>query len=118
MLHPEGGKGPEREGTEPAVRETVEPGHGVPSAEEPFLLRQDEVQEGRSLKQQKICERGSELQDKLAKKLNTEEQEMLSELVEILFKESCYDEQKKFERGFRLGVLITAEVFTEQNIFL
>lgn len=43
---------------------------------------------------------------------------MLSELVEILFKESCYDEQKKFERGFRLGVLITAEVFTEQNIFL
>ena len=81
-------------------------------------LHVDGGTEGRSLEQQKICERGSELQDKLAKKLNNEEQEMLSELVEILFKESCYDEQKKFERGFRLGVLITAEVFTEQNIFL
>ena len=59
---------------------------------EAFLNEQLHVDggtEGRSLKQQKICERGSELQDKLAKKLNTEEQEMLSELVEILFKESC-----------------------------
>lgn len=49
---------------------------------------------GRNPKQQKICERGSELQNKLAEKLNTEEQKMLSELVEILFEESCYDEQK------------------------
>lgn len=81
-------------------------------------LRVDSGTEGRSYEQQKLCERGSELQDKLAEKLNDEEKEMLTELVETLFEESCYDEQKKFERGFRLGVLITAEIFTEQNIFL
>ncbi len=56
--------------------------------------------EGRNLEQQKICERGSELQNKLAEKLNTEEQKMLSELVEILFEESCYDEQKNLNEGF------------------
>ncbi|MDE7184232.1 MAG: hypothetical protein K2O40_07120, partial [Lachnospiraceae bacterium] len=60
----------------------------------------DSGTEGRSLQQQKICERGSKLQNKLAERLNTEEQEMLSELVEILFKESCYDEQKNLNEGF------------------
>ena len=71
--------------------------NGMGKILEAFLNEQLHVDggtEGRSLEQQKICERGSELQDKLAKKLNNEEQEMLSELVEILFKESCYDEQK------------------------
>lgn len=70
---------------------------------EAFLNEQlyvDSGTEGRSLEQQKICEKGSELQNKLAEKLNTEEQEMLSELVEILFKEICYDEQKNLNKGF------------------
>lgn len=80
-------------------------------------LRVNSGAEGRSLEQQKLYDRGNELQDKLAEKLNDEEKEMLTELVETLVEESYYDEQKKFERGFRLGVLITAEIFTEQNIF-
>lgn len=81
-------------------------------------LRADSGTEGRSPKQKRLFDRGSELQDKLAEKLNDEEKEMLTELIDTLFEESCYDEQKKFERGFRLGVLMPAEIFTEQNIFL
>ena len=71
----------------------------------------------RSPEHQQLCNKGSELQEKLAEKLNDEEKEMLTELVDTLFEESCCDEQRKFERGFRLGVLITAEIFTEQDIF-
>ena len=74
--------------------------------------------EKRSAKQQQLCSRGDELQEKLAEKLNTEEKAMLTELVDTLFEEGCYEEQKKFERGFRLGVLMAAEIFTEQDIFL
>jgi sugar-specific transcriptional regulator TrmB len=81
-------------------------------------LRVDSGTEGRSPEQKRLCDRESELQDKLAEKLNDEEKEILTELVDTIFEESCYDEQNKFERGSRLGVLITAEVFAEQNIFL
>ncbi len=81
-------------------------------------LRVDSGTEKRSPEQQQLCDKGSELQDRLAEKLNDEEKEMLTELVDTLFEENCYDEQKKFERGFRLGVLITAEIFAEQDIFL
>ncbi len=81
-------------------------------------LRVDSGTEGRSPEHQQLCDRGSELQDSLAEKLNDEGKRQLTELVETLFDESCYDEQKKFERGFRLGVLMTAEIFTEQDIFL
>ena len=81
-------------------------------------LRVDSGTEGRSPEHKQLCDRGSELQEKLAQKLNEEEKEILAELVETLFDESCYEEQRKFERGFRLGVLITAEIFTEQDTFL
>lgn len=83
-----------------------------------YQLHADSGTEGRSSKQKRLCDKGSELQNKLAEKLNDEEKEMLTELIDTLFEESCYDEQKKFERGFRLGILITAEIFAEQNIFL
>ena len=80
-------------------------------------LRVDSGTEGRSAEHQRLCDKGSELQEKLAAKLNDDEKEILTELVDTLFEESCYDEQKKFERGFRLGVLMTTEIFTEQDIF-
>ena len=81
-------------------------------------LRVDSGTEGRSPEHQQLCDKGSELHEKLAEKLNDEEKEMLTELVDTLFEESCFDEQRKFERGFRLGVLITAEIFTERDTFL
>ncbi len=81
-------------------------------------LRVDDVTGQRTAKHQRLCEKGCELQEKLAEKLNDEEKEMLTELVDTLFDEGCIDAEKKFERGFRLGVLMTAEIFTEQDIFL
>ena len=74
-------------------------------------LRVDSGTGGRSPEHQQLCYKGNEIQEKLAKKLNNEEKEMLTELVDTLFKKSCFDEQKKFERGFRLGVLTTAEAW-------
>ena len=81
-------------------------------------LRVDSGTERRSHEHQKVSDRGCKLQEKLAEKLNDEEKEMLTELVETLFDESCYDAEAKFQRGFRLGVLMTAEIFAEQNMFL
>ena len=78
-------------------------------------LRVDSGTEGRSPERKRLCDKGSELQNKLAEKLNDKEKEMLTELVDRIFEESCYDEQKKIERDFWLGVLMTAEIFTEQD---
>lgn len=81
-------------------------------------LRVDSGTEKRTPKHQELAERSFELQEKLAEKLNDEEKEMLTELVEVSFDESCCDAELKFQRGFRLGVLMTAEIFSEQDIFL
>lgn len=81
-------------------------------------LRVDSVTEQRTPEHQELCEKGNELQDKLAETLNDKQKEILEELVETLFEESCCAEQLKFERGFRLGVLITSEIFYAQDIFL
>ena len=81
-------------------------------------LRVDSCTERRSPEHQELCEKGNELQDQLAKMLNDKQKSILTELVETLFAESCWAEQVKFERGFRLGVLITSEIFYGQDIFL
>lgn len=81
-------------------------------------LRVDDVTGQRTPQHQKLCEKACELQDKLSEKLNTEDKETLDELVDIIFNESCVDAEKKFERGYRLGVLMTAEIFIERDIFL
>lgn len=81
-------------------------------------LRVDSGTERRSPEHQELCEKGNELQDQLAKMLNDKQKSILTELVETLFAESCCAEQVKFERGFRLGVLITSEIFYGQDIFL
>ena len=81
-------------------------------------LRVDDVTGKQSPKHQKLCEKNCELQDKLTEKLNDEEKEILTELLDTLFDESCIDAEKKFERGFRLGVLMSAEIFYGQDLFL
>ena len=81
-------------------------------------LRVDSGTERRSPEHQKISDRSCELQEKLAEKLNDEEKAILTQLVDTLLDESCYDSEARFQRGFRLGVLMTAEIFAEQDIFL
>ena len=80
-------------------------------------LRVDSGTDRRSPEHQALCEKGGELQDRLAETLNDKQKAMLEELVETFFDESSYTEQVKFERGFRLGVLITSEIFYGQDIF-
>lgn len=81
-------------------------------------LRVDSVTERRSPEHQALCEKSGELQDQLAETLNDKQKALLKELEETNFEESCCCEQAKFERGFRLGALIMAEIFFEQSTFL
>ena len=81
-------------------------------------LRVDSGTERKSHEHREVSDRGCELQEKLAEKLNDEEKEILTQLVDTLFDESCYDAELKFQRGFRLGVLMIAEIFAEQDMFL
>ena len=81
-------------------------------------LRVDSGTERRTPEHQALCEKGNRLQDELAKTLNDTQKAILEELVETLFDESSCNEQVKCERGFRLGVLITAEIFFGQDTFL
>ena len=86
-----------------------------------FLTEQLRVDSGtvrRSPEHQEVCDRSEELQEKLAEKLNEEENALLTQLLDTLFDESCFDADAKFERGFRLGVLMMAEIFAEQDMFL
>ncbi len=73
-------------------------------------LRVDSGTERKSPEHQEVSDR--------AEKLNDEEKAILTQLVDTLFDESCYDAEAKFQRGFRLGVLMTAEIFAEQDMFL
>lgn len=86
-----------------------------------FLTEQLRVDSGtvkRSPEHQEVCDRSDELQEKLAEKLNEEENALLRQLLDTLFDESCFDADAKFERGFRLGALMIAEIFAEQDMFL
>ena len=81
-------------------------------------LRVDSGTEQRTPEHRALCKKSGTLQDALAETLNDKQKELLEELVETLFDESSCNEQVKFERGFRLGVLITSEIFYGQDIFL
>ena len=81
-------------------------------------LRVDSGTERRTPEHQALCEKGSELQEQLAETLNDKQKVILTQLAETKFEESCCAEQAKFERGFRLGVLITSEIYYAQDTFL
>ena len=81
-------------------------------------LRVDSVTERRSPEHQALCKKSGELHDQLAEMLNDRQKTVLTELEETNFEESCCCEQAKFERGFRLGALLIAEIFFEQNTVL
>lgn len=81
-------------------------------------LRIDSDMEKRSPGHQQLCEKATRLQEELAQTLNDRQKEMLEELVDTIFDEGSFGEQAKLQRGFRLGVLMTAEIFAEQDSFL
>ena len=76
------------------------------------------VTEKRTRHHQNLCEQVEKLHDKLKEKLNDEDKELLQHLIDTIFDESYCDVVNKFVRGYRLGVLMTMEVFLEQDSFL
>ncbi len=81
-------------------------------------LHVNPVTEKRTNHHQYLCEQVEILQNKLEKKLNDEDRELLKKLADTYFDESCCDVHNNFVRGYRLGVLMTMEVFSGQGSFL
>lgn len=75
------------------------------------------ITERPSPQHKRLYKRSCELQAELEKKLNDDEKELLDKLMDTMFEDgSCYAEEK-FIRGYKLGVLMTAEVYQEQGEF-
>ena len=77
-----------------------------------------EVIEKRSPQRQRLIEKSDELHSKLEQKLNSEDNELLEQLLEVIFDESYCYAQANFIRGYRLGILMATEIFSEQDSFL
>lgn len=58
------------------------------------------------------------LHNKLEEKLNDEDKALLQKFADTCFDENCCDAHNYFVRGYRLGVLMTMEVFEGQDSFL
>lgn len=67
---------------------------------------------------QKLCDKGSELLERLKDKLNDEEKNLLESLVGVLFDEGTCYAQSKFAQGYQLGVLMTMKVFKALDSFI
>lgn len=76
-----------------------------------------EVTETRSPQRKKLIDEGYKLHNKLEEKLNSEEKELLERLIDVNSEEKSLYAEDKFIRGYRLGVLMTTEVFAGQGKF-
>ena len=81
-------------------------------------LHVNAVTEKRTSHHQYLCEQVEILHNKLAEKLNDEDKALLQKLTDTYFDESCCDAHNYFVRGYRLGVLMTMEVFEGRDSFL
>lgn len=81
-------------------------------------LHVEPLWEKRTRHYQFLCDQSEKLQEKLAEKLNDEEKKLLTKLTDTICDECYCEMMNKFERGYRLGVLMTMEVFLEQDSFL
>lgn len=81
-------------------------------------LRVETDAEKRSKEHQKVWELSSRLQDELEKGLRQQEKELFGELMDAMASESSCYAQERFIYGYRLGVLMTMEVFSDPDIFV
>ena len=65
----------------------------------------------RSKEHQEACSLSIELEQRLEEQLTDSNKKLLEELMEAMALESCYYAQERFIHGYRLGVLMTVEVF-------
>lgn len=85
------------------------------AGDELHVIPSDEIQ---SPKHQELFDKVCKLQEKLEEKLNSEEKELLNELMDAVAEEHCCYAQGKFIRGYRLGALMTMEIMSDQETFL
>ncbi len=81
------------------------------------LCMEEEV-EKRSQGHLELSEKACRLQEELEGRLKGEERELLNELIDTVVEECCCYAQNRFVRGYRLGVLMTMEVFDQQESFV
>lgn len=67
---------------------------------------------------QKYCEQVCAFHKELEEKLNEEQAGLLEQLLDALENEHNCDAQKRFIRGYSLGVLMATEVMEERDKFL
>ena len=80
------------------------------------LIVSDTVR-GRPPEHQKLSDKCCELQKKLEKKLDENAKLLLTKLVNAICDEEYQEAVSSFDRGYRLGVLTTMEVFEHYNSF-
>lgn len=85
-------------------------------ASEKFMAKP--VIEKRSPKRQELIEKVHTLHETLSKKLDDENKELLEELLNTVYDENCCYAEESFIYGYRLGVLMTMEIVTEQDMLL
>lgn len=81
-------------------------------------LRTDSGTEKQDETQKKLNEKSYGLRTELENKLNGEEKVLLDRMMDSMCEEWCRYAEQKFVRGYRLGVLMTMEVFEERDDFL
>lgn len=76
-----------------------------------------EMNETRSPQRKKLIDEGYKLYNELEQKLNSREKDLLERLIDVNSEEKSLYAEDKFIRGYRLGVLMTMEVFAGQDRF-
>lgn len=77
-----------------------------------------EITEKRSPKRQKLIDLSVILRSKLEQNINDSDKELLDQLLNAVYDETSLYAQDRFINGYRLGTLMTTEVFQEKNAFL
>lgn len=81
-------------------------------------LRTDSGTEKQDETQKKLNEKSYGLRTELENKMNGEEKVLLDRMLDSMSEEWCRYAEQKFVRGYRLGVLMTMEVFEGRDDFL
>lgn len=76
------------------------------------------VTETQSPKRKQLMDVGYKLYTELERRLNREERELLDGLLDANAEENALYAEDKFICGYRLGVLMTTEVFYGQDVLL
>ena len=77
-----------------------------------------EITEKRSPERQKLIDLSVTLRAKLEQSLDDKDKELLARLINTIYDETALYAQHRFMRGYQLGVLMAAEIFSEKDTFL